>query len=50
MHDYARAGFYVGLSAWAWGELAEGVNWARRVVGAVGLGFVVIKVGGALGA
>jgi hypothetical protein len=32
VHDYARATFYVGLSAWAWLELAEGVNWARRAL------------------
>lgn len=50
VHAYARAVFYVGLAAWAWEELSGGVNWVRRVVGAAGLIFVVIKVAQALGA
>jgi hypothetical protein len=50
VHSYARAAFYAGLSAWASGELADGVNWARRVLGAAGLVYVVVKVGAALGA
>jgi hypothetical protein len=50
VHAYARAVFYVGLAAWAWGELASGVNWVRRALGAAGLVYVVIKVGAALGA
>jgi hypothetical protein len=49
-HAYARAAFYAGLAAWAWGELATGVNWARRGLGAAGLVYVVVKVGEALGA
>jgi hypothetical protein len=49
-HSYARATFYAGLTAWAWEELADGVNGARRVLGAVGLVYVVVKVGRALGA
>jgi len=49
-HAYARAVFYAALAAWAWMELATGVNWARRVLGAAGLVFVVLKVGAALGA
>jgi hypothetical protein len=50
VHAYARAVFYVGLAAWAWGELASGVNRVRRAIGAAGLVYVVIKVGAALGA
>ncbi len=50
LHAYARAVFYLGLAAWAWGELTSGVNWARRALGAVGLVYAVIKVGAALGA
>jgi hypothetical protein len=34
---YARAAFYAGLAAWAWQELAGGVNWVRRALGAGGL-------------
>jgi hypothetical protein len=49
VHSYARAAFYVGLAAWAWEELADGANWARRVLGAAGLVYVVVKVGLALG-
>ncbi len=49
-HFYARAAFYAGLAAWAWGELAGGVNWVRRALGAGGLVYVVVKVGAALGA
>jgi hypothetical protein len=48
VHPYARAVFYAGLSAWAWEELASGTNWARRVLGAGGLVYVVVKLGAAL--
>jgi len=48
VHSYARATFYAGLSAWAWEELAGGVNWFRRVLGAAGLAYVIAKVGAAL--
>lgn len=50
VHDYARATFYVALAAWAWEELTGGVNLFRRVVGAAGLVYVVVKVAEALGA
>ncbi len=50
VHAYARAAFYVALAAWAWEELSDGANWARRVLGAVALVYVVIKIGAALGA
>jgi hypothetical protein len=50
VHAYARAVFYVGLAAWAWLELEDGANWFRRVLGAAGLVYVVVKVGVALGA
>jgi hypothetical protein len=50
VHAYARAVFYAGLAAWAWPELASGANWVRRALGAVGLVYVVVKVGAALGA
>ncbi len=50
VHDYARGAFYAGLAAWAWEELAGGVNWVRRLVGAAGLVYVVVKVAAALGA
>ena len=50
VHAYARATFYAGLAAWAWEELAGGVNWVRRAFGLGGLVYVVVKVGEALGA
>jgi hypothetical protein len=50
VHSYARAAFYVGLAVWAWQELVDGANWARRLLGAAGLVYIVIKIGAALGA
>jgi hypothetical protein len=49
VHSYARATFYVGLSAWGWEELTSGANWVRRSLGVAGLVYVVIGIGGALG-
>jgi hypothetical protein len=49
VQDYARATFYVGLSAWGWDEARSGANWVRRASGAAGLVYVVIRVGEALG-
>jgi hypothetical protein len=48
VHAYARAAFYTGLAAWAYGELADGSNWVRRVLGGAGLIYVVARVGAAL--
>lgn len=50
VHAYARGAFYAGIAAWAWEELADGVNLVRRVLGSAGLVYVVVKVGEALGA
>ena len=49
VHDYAHGAFYALLAAWAWLELTGGVNAVRRIAGAVGLVYVAIKVGEALG-
>jgi hypothetical protein len=49
-HDYARAASYVGLAAWAWLEVSDGINWFRRALGAAGLVYVVVKVGAGFGA
>jgi hypothetical protein len=48
VHSYARATFYVGLSAWGWEELTSGANWVRRSLGAAALVYVVVEVAGAL--
>jgi hypothetical protein len=45
-----RATFYTGLAAWAWLELSDGANAFRRLLGAGGLVFVVVRVAQALGA
>ena len=50
VHAYARAAFYAALAAWAWLEVTAGVNWVRRLLGAAGLVYGVVKVGAALGA
>lgn len=40
-HDYATSVSYLALMVWAYGELAHGVNWFRRLLG---LSFVVVVV------
>lgn len=42
--SYAEGTFYAGLTAWAWAEMAAGVNWFRRVIGVAGLVYVVAKI------
>ena len=49
VQDFATAAFYVGLGAWAWDELSRGVNWFRRVLGAAGLIYIVVRIAAALG-
>ncbi len=48
VHDYARATFYTGLAAWAWKELEDGDNLARRLIGAAGIVFVIVKIAEAI--
>ena len=50
VHDYARGVAYAGLAAWAWIELASGVNAFRRLLGLAGLVYVVVQIGRAFGA
>lgn len=47
-HAYARGVWFAGLSAWAWGEVADGANWFRRALGAGALVYVVATLGAAL--
>ncbi len=49
-HDLAQATGYAVLSAWAWLELTDGANLARRALGAGALVYVVARVAEALGA
>jgi len=50
VHDWARATNEVGIAAWAWLELADGVNWFRRLLGFGGLIWLVAKLAAQLGA
>ena len=44
VHDYAEAVASVGFAAWAYLELASGVNWFRRLLGVTGLVWVVLRL------
>jgi hypothetical protein len=46
VHDYAYAIASVGFGAWAYLELAQGVNWFRRLLGLAALVWVVMRVVG----
>ncbi len=48
VHDVATAVYFVGLGAWAYEELADGVNMARRLMGVAGLLYVVATLAGEL--
>jgi hypothetical protein len=48
VHHCARETFYTGLAAWAWKEIDDGANLARRAIGAVGVVFVIAKITDAL--
>lgn len=50
LEDYARGVFHVFLAVWAWLELTGGVNAFRRVLGAAGLVYAVVRVAQAFGA
>jgi hypothetical protein len=47
-HDIGRAGFLVGLAVWALEEIATGVNWFRRLIGTLGLLWIVLTLIGEL--
>jgi hypothetical protein len=44
LYGIARAAFIIGLTVWAWGELTEGVNGFRRLLGAAGLAVVLVSL------
>ena len=47
-HFYARSVSYLGMAIWAYEELANGVNWFRRLLGAAYAVIMVIRVAHAL--
>ncbi|CAN5253904.1 hypothetical protein BH24ACT23_BH24ACT23_10820 [soil metagenome] len=49
LEHVSRAVFYVALTAWAWEEFTQGVNWFRRTLGAGGLVLAVVSIAVALG-
>jgi len=42
--SYWRAAAYLAMTVWAYEELARGVNWFRRLLGAVYLIIMVVRV------
>jgi hypothetical protein len=50
VHSIGRVVFTLGLGAWAWDETTRGANWFRRVLGVVGLAWVVAERRRVLGA
>jgi hypothetical protein len=47
-HTYASSVFYLAFSIWAYEELARGVNWFRRLLGAAILVYIVVRLATAL--
>lgn len=41
----AEAIFFLAIGAWAYLEIAEGVNWFRRCLGAVVGGYLAVRLG-----
>ena len=41
----AEGVFYLAIGAWAYLEIAEGVNWFRRLLGVVVAGYLAVKFG-----
>ena len=47
-HFYARSVSYLGMTIWAYEELADGVNWFRRLLGAAYAVIMVMRVAHAI--
>ncbi len=41
----AQGIFYLAIGAWAYLEIAEGVNWFRRLLGVLVAGYLAVKFG-----
>jgi hypothetical protein len=48
VHDVATAVFFMALTVWAYLEVTDGVNWFRRLLGAAGLVYVLVRIVGAI--
>lgn len=48
-YEYSRGVFYMGLTVWAYLELVDGVNNLRRLLGAGGLIYILVRIGESLG-
>jgi hypothetical protein len=44
-HSFVSAIFYIALTIWAYEELVRGVNWFRRLLGAVVLIYIFVQLG-----
>ena len=42
--DYSTSVFHIALGVWAYLEVTRGANWFRRLLGVVGLVYVVVKL------
>jgi hypothetical protein len=49
-HSLAMSVSYLAMTIWAYGELAEGVNWFRHLLGLTYVIILVIRVAHALSA
>jgi hypothetical protein len=48
-HNYLESVSYLALAIWAYQELAEGVNWFRRLLGLAFTVVLVVRVARAIG-
>jgi hypothetical protein len=47
-HSYALSVYYLAITIWAYQELADGVNWFRRLLGVAVLLLSIVRVAHAL--
>jgi len=50
VHHWGQAVNEIGIAAWAWLELTEGVNWFRRLLGAGGIAWLASQLASQIGA
>ena len=49
VHDWGQAVNAIGIAAWAWLELTDGVNWFRRLLGAGGIVWLASQLASQIG-